>query len=210
MATSFMSEHTAEFILVPRLSQSLSQHWSVIPLYFWRSREGSNIALECDYGQILKLLAMYARRPKINNPGDDSITVKVNDSLFKRAKYLNEYGIPTIFGIPRISSLFYFKLDCPCSWFIIVPPSSNFCNVEFRLDISNNVVLGQLPKELSGPLSKKEIYEMIQHKARNMTFSEAIYILKEREYGSNYAANSFPWFGPNDKPVYFLLHERSN
>ena len=42
--SSFISEHTAEYVLIPQLTDILKQKFEVvIPIYPWMTREGNNL-----------------------------------------------------------------------------------------------------------------------------------------------------------------------
>lgn len=208
MVKSFLSEHTAEYCLTYNLCRILRDLYEVTPLYFWCSREGSRIAQECDCGQLLRVLAMYARRPKILRPRDESITIKVNSSLFNRAGYLSENGIPTICAVPRISAIHDFRIDTPCSCFRILPQGLTHSDVEFKLILHENRVLGGLPDGLIGPVEAADILDLIGKEAKAVTLQDAIMIFKRRDGEGPGPPPSFLWFGQNYKPVYFLLTER--
>lgn len=93
--TSFMSEHTAEYALVPDLAAKLSDRFaSIAPVYFWGTREGGRVGRESVSGRASRVVAAFARRPKILHPGDESILVKINDVLFAAARAGAEVGIP--------------------------------------------------------------------------------------------------------------------
>lgn len=83
--TSYLSEHTIEFYLVPRFRQVLAAHVkSTVALYFWASREGSTATRSVCSAERVRLAAVYPRRPKLT--ADRKTTVmKVNAELFRSA-----------------------------------------------------------------------------------------------------------------------------
>ncbi len=66
-ATSFISEHTAEFALVPALKLILQKKYDyVTPIFPWMARECSNISTIIHKGDKFRVAGLYPRRPKIN------------------------------------------------------------------------------------------------------------------------------------------------
>jgi hypothetical protein len=128
----------------------------------------------CDPGISLRLLAMYARRPKICVPNQDYILVKINNILFERSYYLKEMGIPTIVGVPRISSITNFHLDCPCSWFNLCPDKNFKSDFEFTINIKSNKCYAPLPPIIQGPLADIELLKLF-NKGCTFTVMEGCY-----------------------------------
>ena len=99
--------------LVPAIDRMLSlAGMQVVPIYFWKTREGNYLSQKCNMEKNFKVIAMYARRPKVVEPMQNDIEVKINNILFQRAFYLKQYGIPTIAGVPRISTIGELRIGC--------------------------------------------------------------------------------------------------
>ncbi|MDP8239658.1 MAG: hypothetical protein P9X24_11265 [Candidatus Hatepunaea meridiana] len=206
MSTSFISEHTAEYFLIPKLINALSREGrNVIPFYFWRSREGSNISQKCDRNQKIRLLAMYPRRPKINVPMQDAVLVKFNEVIFNRAKYLQSNGIPTIAGVPLVSSLFNLSLDCPCAWFVISQNLKINQDYKLTITISSNSVVDEDSNLIIKPHYIEDIVEYYEENSLEMTWQKAIEILKGSGDDNPYF---YHYFGVRYKPVYFLIQDK--
>src|SRR5690348_2806966 len=106
MITSFISEHTAELILVPDILRILQPVYPCItPLYYWASREGSIMSRRAFEHKRVRVLAFYPRRPKVKSPGMGTILVKFNELLYNRSSYFHSKGIPVIAGVPLADSL---------------------------------------------------------------------------------------------------------
>mgnify|MGYP001139543563 CR=1 FL=1 len=204
-ATSFICEHSAEFVLVPFLTQLFSDNkQKLTPLYYWKSREGSSISKQCDPNTSIRLFAMYARRPKIHSPEKDYISVKINNILFERAYYLKENGIPTIVGVPRVSSIINFHVGCPCSWFRLCPDENIESDIEFAINIKSNKCEIKLPSSIEGPLEEIELLDLFNKSQKLPSWQDVIKIL--RTVRSNYESygNRFNWLMGGYKPVYFI------
>lgn len=119
---SFFSEHTAEYILMPQFAKMLGQHYeNIVPMYFWTSREGGVFSRESMSGKLIKVVALYPRRPKIFSIDGDEIHVTFNEILFARAKEYIELGIGVFAGVPLVSNLSSLNFGVRCSWFNLRP-----------------------------------------------------------------------------------------
>lgn len=204
MVTSFLSEHSAEFCLVPNLSRVLEERWSMTPVYFWSTREGSRLARECDDGQQITVLAMFARRPKMLQVGDETIQVKVNASLQRRAFDLLESGIPVLCGVPVVSSILDFSLSSPCVWFSLIPTARDHEDMYIEIDKKTGTIIRSNSNESFCTLAVSDI-QQLANDARSMVLSQAIENIKEIGRAHN---SKFSWFGASYKPVYFLLRRK--
>ncbi len=208
MPTSFLSEHSAEFVLVPALAQIFSSRGcDLVPLYFWKTREGSSVSRRCEPAMPVQVFAMYARRPKVVVPGQDHILVKFNDLLFQRAGYLRDNGIPTIAGVPLVSSIMDFRIVCLCSWFSLSPAGPSQSDFECVIDIKSNQCNTALPSSLQGPWNDEEILRFVSAEARPMLWQKAIEVLRGNAFDQQYA-HRFYWRWPTYKPVYLVMLDR--
>ena len=102
----FLSEHTAEFVLVPRLKSILVARFGVVtPVYFWKTREGSSLSNLIHKSELVRVLAMFPRRPKLKSPTEKAIWGKINRELFEYSRASFSAGIPAIAGLPLAHSL---------------------------------------------------------------------------------------------------------
>lgn len=110
----FASEHSVEFVLVSDLVSALRHSFGhIVPVFFWASREGGKLAASQMGTHSVKLLAVFARRPKVS-PTSDSIFMKVNSSLFEYAVAAYDVGMPVIASMPLASDLGSLQLGCEC------------------------------------------------------------------------------------------------
>jgi len=207
MATSFLSEHSAEFCLVPSLCAILEKQWLVTPVYFWSTREGSRLAQECDSGEQITILAMFARRPKMSHAGDQTIQVKINFSLQERTQSLLESGIPVLAGVPLVSSILNFQISSPCVWLRLTPSAGAYEDIYIEIDKrTGNITRSKLGEPFC--ILTPEDIRLLTQQSRSTVLSEAIQNIKGMGRKHNYGISSrFLWFG-NYKPVYFLLRKK--
>src|ERR1019366_6021573 len=92
--TSYLSEHTIEYYLVPRFRQALAiEFTSTLGFFFWASREGSIASRSVCCQEPVRPVAVYRRRRKLG--ADRSIPImKVNGELFRAAAEFRHVGFP--------------------------------------------------------------------------------------------------------------------
>lgn len=148
-ASSFFSERTAEYILVPQLQHSLACHFgTAIPIYFWKSREGNRTSLRIQEPSLVRVLAMFARRAKVSTR-DNVVTGKINAELLSFALAADAMGIFTVAGFPAVRSLLELCTQPLTYWFRLTHSGLN--DSSFVVDRSQNA---PVPMDVSGtPLS---------------------------------------------------------
>lgn len=199
MASSFVSEHSIEYVLVPQFAEILSSDYkTVIPIYFWHSREGGNISKDCFKNKFVRIVALYARRPKISSAYQESIYVKFNEVLFERARMFKEKGILVFAGVPVISSLDFFTLDTKCDWFSL--KENGF---EEIIEISCHNHLPIQTKSIN-QVNKKEILNQIRDQSELLKWPDAINFLRELRHRSDYI-KFYSYMGDTYKPTFFLM-----
>jgi hypothetical protein len=180
----FMSENTAAYALMPNLVGHLSvHHQRIIPLRFSSTREGARTADESMRERGVRVLAAYARRPKVAHAGDETILVKINALLFSSARAGAEFGIPVLAGVPLVSSLLEFSIGIPCAWFLVEPVKQ--ADTEFSLRLS------QLTREEIVDVAASRCWEMDW-----MLAGEGMRSVKEQEQGYRglFGAGYAPFF----------------
>jgi hypothetical protein len=198
MGSSFISEHSAEFALVPQFTRILNQEFSnVIPLFFWSRREGGNMASVSLKGSLVKIVALYPRRPKVEKVNQSFIEIKINESLFRTTDFLSAHGIPVFAGIPVISSLEMFDGNATCAWFKLLPNGTE----EILLLSLENKLLTEPGNAIM--INDKNILSIIETECKELVWEEAVtYLKKAKNYGEEYQRS---FFGSRYKPVYFVI-----
>jgi hypothetical protein len=198
MQTSFISEHTAELILVPELIHNLATKFSKItPLYYWASREGGRMSQMSFQGKLIKILALYPRRPKTTFPGSSVIQVKFNNLLFDRAKYFRANGIPVIAGVPLASKLEDIFVGVDCLWFDLDNAETEEI---IEIDIATKSILS-----INVRIASLENIGRMIDAAAVFTWVDAIEKIKQIVKIN--VENSFSrMLGDLYKPIYMLVH----
>lgn len=200
---SFMSEHTAEYALVPDLAAKLADHFPrIAPIYFWRTREGSRVGRESGRGRTVRVAAAFARRPKVTHPKSNSILVKVNDIIFSAAHAGSEVGIAVFAGVPLVSDLADFSVGVQCSWFHVISASEWNMDREFRLMLRGELEQPELPEGISGPLSQSALVEIVKSQCEEVDWIRA---LDGMRYVKSAGGMQHSIFGGGYRPFFMLM-----
>lgn len=132
--TSYFSERTAEYSILPPLVAYLAKRFGrAAPMYYWSTREGNTVAREVHANQRLRVLAVFARRPKV---WDGSvIRATMNPELFDFAHRAKALGIPTVAGLAAVANVFELGQDCRTLWLALDEADSE--GFEFHVDLSS-------------------------------------------------------------------------
>jgi hypothetical protein len=199
---SFMSEHTAEYVLVTDLVRRLApQFTEIIPIFFWSTREGNSTAAQTMSEVTVRVLTAFARRPKILT--DDRVMMKINRELLQYSGRSSNFGIPVVAGIPLVSSLSRLRLNSSCSWFEMTGSDQHHEDHYIEVMLDGTSVLEQSgATESSSPLSDERIRELV-HRSPTLSWLDAVAMLRSiRSEQSEFSR--FPFFG-GYKPFHLIL-----
>ncbi|HXA20281.1 MAG TPA: hypothetical protein VN380_25105 [Thermoanaerobaculia bacterium] len=200
----FCSEHTTEYVLVPQLRALLESNYAAaIPVFIWFTREGARGCSSFDGERLVKLAAVFPRRPKVHSTWQETIVVKINEELFEYAACAEVYGIVTLAGVPLASSLFHLTSGCKASWFAlsaIDSPEDQFVRLKLLSNEAKTDARG-----IAGPLTDEELINHINLNAQVMSWSSAIAALREVRRSVKRAR--YPWWAAGYKPFLMLISE---
>lgn len=133
--TSFFSERTAEYSILPTVVTYFRQRFgAAAPMYFWATREGNTIAKEVHAGRRMRVLVVFARRPKI---GRGTILLgKLNGELFEFAQGAAQNGLPCFAGFPAVRSVLELGEDFRTLWFPLIGEEQD--DLHFQVDLSQS------------------------------------------------------------------------
>lgn len=192
MATSYISEHSAEFSLVPLLKEILERKFEyVVPLYPWAYRETSNISKSIHANDDFYILGMFPRRPKIVLGTDTSIYITINPELAATQKLGKFNGIPIIAGCPIANNFWELAKSKFHIWLSI----SNQMTLDYLIPLK---ILSNY-KHIT-TLNIDNILDIVENDCVShnvLSFEE--FLAKVRRIGPRIH------FGPRYKPVYFLM-----
>ncbi len=189
MATSYISEHSSEYYLVPALKKILQEQYShVAPVFPWISRELSKIAKHLHKYDQFHVLVMFPRRPKINIPDDGEIYVTINCELEDFNKAGKEKGVPVIAGCPKAVDIWDLANCKNYAWLDLAKINHH----EYLIPLSKLKKNGCL-------LEKEDILYLVRN--------SAIFNLESFEDFFRDAKKTQPYrmYGSQYKPVYFLI-----
>lgn len=199
--TSFMSEHTVEFYLVPRFRALLNIRYSgVLPFFYWKTREGGILSHRDDFPALVTACAMFPRRPKVHG---EQIEMTVNEEIYLISGHLQEAGIPTFLGFPLVNSLSEFATDFECLWFS--PNSKEIRYTHHKIQSGKGITEHSA---LLGPFKdEKKIQGYIEANAKQRTWPsllDRLFDVHSKISQDDLITSRFR-FGPTYKPVYFLM-----
>jgi len=199
--TSFISERTAEYYLVPPFRALLASSYThVLPFFYWKTREGNIQSRMDDFPSLLTACALFPRRPKIEG---ERVEMTVNEEVHIMSRLLLEAGIPTFLGFPRVQSLSDFASEFECLWFCSRSSKNSYS--------SHEIFPGMLrtpDSELLGPFrGGSGIQEYLVRNAARRTWYDLLYALSEvhSKYRDEVPRKNPFMFGPVYKPTYFLM-----
>lgn len=199
--SSFFSEHTAEYTLVPKITDILRQKYKVvIPIYPWFTRESSNFSKSLHQTDKFKAIGFYARRPKINIE-EHKILVKINNEFKGGAKEALKFNIPMIAGSPLVRNLWELNNDPNCIWIKLSENTNDFYEIEYFDGLSPEYKIIQHNEVLN---SEDELLDFTSIYSKEMDFENLLYAIQSIKLESTTVY--FMGFG-SYKPIYFLLRD---
>lgn len=197
---SFYTERTAEYSLVPAFSDSLSSLGKVAPIFFWKTREGNRTSEAIHNDDEVRIIAFFARRPKIDTRNIKLIGMKINHSLYEFSERAKNLNIPVFCGLPITTNIF--ELNEPdCLWFHV---KSGYNDEYVSVDVENKSCSGSIPS-----LTRQEVIDIVNKESVKMPWKDAIETMSKLNenlsalgYASRFMRNT------HYKPVYFLIKEQ--
>ena len=169
-ARGIVSERTAEFVLVPLLLRTLSPAYvDCVAIRFWMTREGRRDTKGWEKAPV-RLLAVFARRPKVVTGDPWRIVVKVNEELFDYARRAAAVGVPTLAGVPLATSVAGLA-RCRAAWFHL-DPSQPACSQILHLSPSGTIVEPIMSSGCAVPLDRAALVN-VASKATPMSWRDA-------------------------------------
>jgi len=177
---SFISEHSAEYILVPNIVSRLNQRFTeVIPLFLWLSREGNTTAQKMMAGGQIRLLTAFPRRPKLVSGSQAGIRMKVNRELLAYTAVSEEAGMAVLVGVPLLSSLSLLRIGAECCWFELKGSAVTDRDYSVDIGLDGTVISNDAPtRALTGPLTDDAI-EDLADRCRMMPWIQAVQSIRE-------------------------------
>lgn len=206
--TSFYSERTAEYSLIPNLMVALqTQFKHIAPIYYWRTREGNSLSrLQLKFHKV-KILAMFARRVKIDKD-KNFVYGKINDSILHFSHQAKNKGIPVIAGFIASTCLFENYNPNNHVWFDLNLPY-NLDDIIFSCELKH-------PRNISVINGKNELSEIQIQKIPNIVVSQGLSFYWQDAIEQIYELNNsmnpdghakYVMWRAGYKPVYFIIAE---
>ncbi len=205
---SFISEHTAEYTLIPRMKKILHKRFdTVTPIYPWVTREWSKISEDLHKYDRFRVVGLYSRRPKLGSAGSQIITIKINSQILLGALSGIKLGIPIIAGCPLVTNFWELGNDPNCLWIKLDQASKEDFNIEFNIEreyeqSSDNI--NQISRSII--MNEEDLLTYLSEKSELMDFNSVKFAIREIKMESQ-EMSSTNFFGSvgGYKPIYFLL-----
>jgi hypothetical protein len=199
---SFICEHTAEYSLIPAFIRIIKEKFStIIPIYPWIRREGSNLSKHIHVNDEFILFGIYPRRPKFEKDNTDLITIKINQELINKAYIALNSGVTLIAGCPLVRNFWELGQNPRCIWIKLTNKTPEF----YKIGINENYFTNNSNTlERSCILSDEKILSHLCSNTKKINHNEAINVIRTIN-----SSNSYGFFSRtiNYKPIYFLLKE---
>jgi hypothetical protein len=200
--TSFFSERTAEYSILPVVMSYLKRRFgAAVPMYYWASREGNTVARDAHDGRHVRMLALFARRPK--SVTKRTMSGKLNAELFEFADRAELHGVPTVAGFPVVRDLFELGEDFRIFWFPL--GRSQARDVFFEVDVTRP---DPAPISQSGrPIRTLELDDLgdAVSSARVLTWKAAVAAISDARVTPRRTGGGAFWGGSLYNPVYVLV-----
>ena len=199
--SSFICEHTAEYILVPKLTKILKLKYDiVIPIFPWLTREGNNLSKQIHGQDKFKIVGFYPRRPKINHK-DNKIIIKINNEFIEGAEEALKMKIPMLAGCPLAKSFWELDDNTKCIWIKLNDKTKHHYEVECNSAMTKEFKILDNTEILE---SEKEILDYVDGNCKTHNFESLI--LGIQHIRAHSSTVYFMGFG-SYKPIYFLLKD---
>lgn len=173
---------------------------AAVPMYYWSSREGNTISREIHESRHVRMLALFARRPKLVSK--QAISGKLNAELFHFANKAELHGVPTFAGFPVVRDLFELCEDFRTLWFPLtrIQPDDVVFNIDLTMQDPTPISHIGCPIRI---LNLVDLGDAVTS-AKVLSWSAAIATIREvrvtpRTMGGMY------WGGSTYNPVYVLV-----
>lgn len=200
--TSYFSERTAEYSILPLVVAYLADRFgAAAPMYYWSSREGNSMARELHEQARLRVLAIFARRPK--SWRRDVLLGKLNLELFDFAHKASLHGVPTVAAFPVVRDIFELGGNFHIHWLPLEEPAKE--GVEFEVDAASPE---NPPKRLGGrymrTLTLQEVGDAVES-AKVHTWKDAMHAIHSSRRFLRFDGSGFYGNGGAYSPAYVLV-----
>lgn len=200
---SYICERTAEYVLIPELIKYLKERYSfVTPIYPWMTRELSRFSREMHGATSLRMLGLYARRPKIMTGDDNSIYIKINREIVMASAVARDFGIPMIAGCPLARNLIELG---SCDKFLWVDLNSISPSDADSVIVVDELAWHKTSGEGIATFDLAQAMQTTELAVRQIdlnTLAESIKAIGMARWGESYHPY---YFAGGYKPVYFLM-----
>lgn len=200
--TSFINERTLEYKLVPDLQKALEPHCNAaMPMFFWKTREGGIRSRASFPGESFKVIAMFARRPKVHDKSN-ALYATINDELLIFAEHAINMGVPTLGGFCAARNLGEIT-SAHSIWIPLFKSDESMNLLRWNESDSPGGSLSTYESKVAS-INTGELPEAILPRCEPMSFGTAIDTMDRLRSVLNREAVLPYYYGSSYKPVYML------
>jgi len=166
----------------------------VVPMFFSGQREDTHIAFDSSAGERFHLVALFARRPKIDRAESRCIEGKINRRLFRVAQCASQLGISTFCGISLTNNIFD-QVRAESLWFDISELDSGD-DERFSCEVSGELTLDRFHGQIQSSHHAAILSRVSS--SRILNWAEVTYIMRE-----------LPKLADDSVPSRFMFHSQT-
>ncbi|MDQ2086983.1 hypothetical protein RBH29_11145 [Herbivorax sp. ANBcel31] len=119
MTTGFSNVRSMEYLLIHELYKTFKDKFEFYYPFFFQRKRDDTLLSSLNYLSDIKLVALFARRPKTDSPNSNFIEVTFRQSLFEQAYELGKNNVSAICGSPLATRIKDIGFGAQIQWFII-------------------------------------------------------------------------------------------
>lgn len=196
--SGFICEHTAEFVLVPKLISILRERFKYVsPLFPWLSRECGNLAKEIHKEDIFRVIGLQPKRPKMILNGEYAV-IKVNSEFITDALNASKAKIPMILGCPLAKSIWDVTPETECIWINLLQSTPQDYIIQYNSDDRLETIAGN--QEF---VNERQILDIVDTNSHEINYNDLVTAIRAIR-GKGSPRSQFMGYG-SYRPVYFLM-----
>ncbi|TAA10881.1 hypothetical protein EA659_05780 [Pseudoxanthomonas winnipegensis] len=199
-----MNERSLEYLIIPELMHAFAPHCkSIVPIFFWKNREGGKISSAVHSNRQVRIIAVFARRPKLRD-GFTIVEGKINHEITRFARKARSYGISTIAGFCAARSLFNLRAEA-IHWISLMEEDPEK-DILFFEETNTRKLLKYDGSSMS-TFSTETVATRLLSEANKMPFNQGITLMSDLRHELSDYQFFMGGFGSSYKPVYLLIEQ---
>ena len=135
-------------------------------------------AYESMVAQRVRVVAAFARRPKVLHSGEPILAVKINSQLLDAAHAGSSCGIPVLAGVPLVNSLLAFSMKVRCGWYRLTLEHASGEDLNFAISVPDLLPVAPECPGIVGPLARQQLVDVVRTASSALEWSDAVHGLR--------------------------------